>query len=209
MNAVDELIPTRQSLLSRLKDWQDHESWKVFFDTYWRLIYKAAIKAGLNDAEAQDVVQETIIAVSKSMPTFKYKAEQGSFKSWLLNRTGWRIINQLKKRRTELARSVRVASETEPDGDPVEQLEDPAGPELEAIWDQEWELNLIAAARDRVKCKVDPKMFQIFDLCIREEWPVSRIAQALKVKVPYIYVAKHRVGRLFKKELEMLKTKMI
>src|SRR5436305_8026562 len=109
MNATDELIPTRQSLLSRLKDWQDHESWKVFFDTYWRLIYKAAIKAGLNDAEAQDVVQDTIISVSKSMPRFKYKTEQGSFKSWLLNVTGWRIINQFKKRRPQMPRSRNIA----------------------------------------------------------------------------------------------------
>jgi len=209
MKAEDELIPTRQSLLSRLKDWQDHESWKVFFDTYWRLIYKAAIKAGLNDAEAQDVVQETIISVSKSMPTFKYKTEHGSFKSWLLNRTGWRIINQLKKRRPDRAQSRMVASETRTESDGIEQLADPAGPELEAIWDQEWELNLVAAARERVKRKVDPKMYQIFDLCTREKWPVSRISEALKVKVPYIYVAKHRVGRQFKKELETLKHKLI
>ena len=209
MKADDELIPTRQSLLSRLKDWQDHESWKVFFDTYWRLIYKAAIKAGLNDAEAQDVVQETIISVSKSMPTFRYNTEQGSFKSWLLKCTGWRIMNQFKKRRPALVQRSRVGSETETESDGIEELADPAGPELEAIWDQEWELNLVAAARERVKRQVDPKMYQIFDLCVREQWPVTRIAQVLKVKVPYIYMAKHRVGRLFKKELEILKTKLI
>jgi len=37
----DELIPTRQSLLGRLKDWEDQASWREFFDTYWRLIYLA------------------------------------------------------------------------------------------------------------------------------------------------------------------------
>ena len=35
----DELIPTRRSLLSRLKDWDDQDSWKEFFDTYWKLVY--------------------------------------------------------------------------------------------------------------------------------------------------------------------------
>src|SRR5262245_37419305 len=49
-------IPTRQSLLVRLKDWDDSTSWKDFFDTYWKLIYGVARKAGLTDAEAQDVV---------------------------------------------------------------------------------------------------------------------------------------------------------
>ena len=56
MNA-DELIPTRWSLICRLKDWNDQVGWREFFDTYWKLIYSVAIKAGLTDAEAQDVVQ--------------------------------------------------------------------------------------------------------------------------------------------------------
>ena len=53
----DEFIPTRRSLSSRLKDWDDKTSWREFFDTFWRLIYGVARKAGLNDAEAQDAVQ--------------------------------------------------------------------------------------------------------------------------------------------------------
>src|SRR5437773_1397624 len=91
MNDVDELIPTRQSLLSRLKDWNDQESWRDFFETYSWLIYKTAIRAGLTEAEAQDVVQETVLSVSKSMPGFEYDASKGSFKSWLLQLTRWRI----------------------------------------------------------------------------------------------------------------------
>lgn len=70
MSNTDELVPTRNSLLLRLRDWQDQESWKDFFDTYWKLIYNAAVKAGLNDAEAQDAVQETVVAVMKKLPTF-------------------------------------------------------------------------------------------------------------------------------------------
>src|SRR3989449_4619891 len=98
MKDEDELIPTRASLLSRLKDWQDETSWKVFFDTYWRLIYNAAIKAGLIDAEAQDVVQETVIAVARNMPGFTYEAGRDSFKSWLLQVTRWKIADQFRKR---------------------------------------------------------------------------------------------------------------
>src|SRR5436190_24115121 len=67
-----DLIPTRQSLLSRLKDWDDQESWQDFFNAYWRLIYQVALKARLNDTEAQEVVQETVISVAKEMPGFRY-----------------------------------------------------------------------------------------------------------------------------------------
>src|SRR5947207_8795889 len=102
MKDEDELIPTRSSLLSRLKDWQDETSWKDFFDTYWKLIYHAAIKAGLRDSEAEDVVQETVISVMKSMPEFHYEAEGGSFKSWLLNLTAWRIGDQFRKRQRNI-----------------------------------------------------------------------------------------------------------
>src|SRR4051794_13754244 len=79
-----DFIPTRESLLSRLKDWEDQASWKDFFDTYWRLIYNLARKAGLSDAEAQDVVQETILSVARNIEGFRYDPAVCSFKSWML-----------------------------------------------------------------------------------------------------------------------------
>ena len=66
-DTCDEWIPTRQSLLTRLKHWDDQEGWQEFFDTYWRLIYGVARKAGLNDTEAQEVVQASVITVAKKM----------------------------------------------------------------------------------------------------------------------------------------------
>src|ERR1700682_6240928 len=87
MNAAKaqlDLIPTRRSLLSRLRDLGDQESWSDFFRSYWRLIYEVALKAGLTDAEAQEVVQETVISVAKQMPGFRYDAARGKFKGWLL-----------------------------------------------------------------------------------------------------------------------------
>src|SRR5678815_3211087 len=95
---ADELIPTRASLLHRLKDWRDQASWQQFFDIYWRLIYGVARRSGLTDSEAQDVVQETMLAVAKHMPGFQYDAANGQFKAWLLNMTRWRIIDQMRKR---------------------------------------------------------------------------------------------------------------
>ncbi|MHC1764263.1 MAG: hypothetical protein AB9869_08150 [Verrucomicrobiia bacterium] len=56
----DDFLPTHQSLLSRLRSWRNEESGQEFFDTYSRLIYRMAVKTGLSDAEAQDVVQEIL-----------------------------------------------------------------------------------------------------------------------------------------------------
>src|SRR5678816_1887940 len=88
-------LPTRSSLLSRLRNLDDNRSWRTFFDTYWRLIYNVARKSGLSDEDAQDVVQETVIAVARKMPAFRYDASKGSFKQWLLLITRRRICDHL------------------------------------------------------------------------------------------------------------------
>ena len=208
MSEANELIPTRHSLLDRLKDWSDHESWKVFFDTYWRLIYRTAIKAGLTDAEAQDVVQETVISVLKSMPEFETRSRKGSFKSWLLRLTGWRITDQLRKRQRHINRT-QPEPLTSTKTAVIERVPDPAGQELEALWDKEWEMNILEAAVDGLKKKVEARQFQIFDLHVLQEWPVSRVAQALKINRAAIYLTKHRLNKLLKKEIARLRTKPI
>jgi RNA polymerase sigma factor (sigma-70 family) len=203
----DELIPTRESLLSRIKNWEDRESWQDFFDTYWRLIYSTARKAGLSDAEAQDIVQETVLSVARKIDGFKYDPAVSSFKSWMLQLTRWRIINQLKKRGAEAARLATASSPTLKQSDDtatIDRIPDPGGNELEAIWESEWERNLLSAALERVKRRVAPEQFQIFDLYCTEGWPVGKVAQTLGVNVGRVYLAKHRVGRLLRKEVQAL-----
>src|SRR3974390_584223 len=124
MSNMDELIPTRKSLLSRLKNWDDQESWRVFFETYWKLIYTAVRRAGLTEAEAQDAVPETVISVLKSMTNFKYQTKHDSFKSWLLKLTSGLISDQLRKRNPQIAnRKVNDKSSTRTDT--VEKVADP------------------------------------------------------------------------------------
>src|SRR5437868_14934174 len=92
------MIATRRSLVERLADWGEQLRWQEFFDTYSKLIYSAARRSGLTDAEAQDVVQETVITVAKNIDKLKYDPAIGSFKGWLLQITRWRIADQFRKR---------------------------------------------------------------------------------------------------------------
>ncbi len=211
MNGMDQSIPTRQSLLDRLQDWNDQESWQVFFDTYWRLIYNAAIKAGLNDAEAQDVVQETILSVCKKLPGFEHDPAKGSFKAWLLTVTRWRILDQLQKRRPESRQPAadRSAPTSTARTATVERLADPARSALDALWDEEWEKNLLAAAIERVKKKVAPREYQVFDYYVSQKLPVSQVARALRVNRGQVYLAKHRINRMIKKEIAYLRNNLI
>ena len=214
----EEFIPTRRSLLSRLKNWDDQESWREFFDTYAKLIYRVAAKAGLTDAESQDVVQETMLVVARKLPAFKYDPALGSFKSWLLLITRRRIEKQLKKRMP--VKVGQASGFSKSGGTPdlrcddtkhtatVERVPDPKGFDLEAAWDVEWEKNLSDAALARVKGQLKPKQFQMFDLYALKEWPVKDVARALGVSTTHVYVNKHRVATLLKRELRNLKGKM-
>jgi RNA polymerase sigma factor (sigma-70 family) len=204
MRAPDEnLLPTRYSLLSRLQNWNDQESWKFFFDTYWRLIYSTALKSGLTEAEAQDVVQETIICVAKDIHKFKRDRTLGSFKGWLRNLTRWRIADQLRRRIQPQLDKDLTASDSVP---PVEitEIPDPACGAPGDIWEQEWRTNLFEAALERVKRKVKEEHFQIFDLHVIREWPVIQVAQTLNVSVGQVYLAKFRLLALIRKEVRKL-----
>jgi RNA polymerase sigma-70 factor (ECF subfamily) len=204
----NELIPTRQSLLSRLKDSTDQESWREFFDIYWELIYRTGVKAGLTDSEAQDMVQETMLAVVNSMPTFEYRKNHASFKSWLLRLTSWRVADQFRKRKkaSPQSRHAEQTARTSTRTSTVEQIADPASLDVKATWDEDWEMTLMEAALARVKKKVDPKMYQVFDCYVFKEWSVSRVARALKINPAQVYLVKHRVQSLIKKEVALLQS---
>src|SRR5215831_9811818 len=103
-------LATRASLLGRLKNLEDEVSWQQFFDTYWQLIYRIAVRSGLTDSEGQDVVQETVITASKHLPAFRYDPKVCSFKTWLLRLARWRIIDQFRKR-LPAAQVVEVVAE--------------------------------------------------------------------------------------------------
>lgn len=199
----DELIPTRATLLYRLKDWQDQDSWQEFFNIYWKLIYGVARKAGLTDTEAQDVVQETMLSVSKHMPTFEYDPARGSFKAWLLNMTRWRIVGQFRKRAPANALDATTEASTART-DPINNVPDPAGEALDAAWEAEWETNLLEAAMNKVKRRVDPLDWQVFDLYVNKDWAPEKVGAALGVSVEKVYLTKHRVTKTIKAEVQRL-----
>ena len=208
VKSPDISIPTRQSLLNRLKNWEDQQSWQDFFNTYWRLIYGVAIKAGLSDAEAQEVVQETFIAVSKKMQDFEYDPSIGSFKSWLLQSTRWRILDQFRKRcKAPLANGRR--SESTDRTSTIERIPDPAGIKLEEIWDAEWEKAIFDAALEKVRHYAKAAQYQLFDLYVIKHLPVLKVARLLGVNVGRVYLAKHRISALLRKEMKGLKGKSL
>ncbi len=199
----DEIIRTRVTLLNRMKNWDDQSSWQEFFNIYWKLIYGFARKAGLTEAEAQDALQETMLSVAKNLPGFKYNPEIGTFKGWLLTLTRWRIVDQLRKRGpmvphhpSALADPARTAT--------IERIADENSADVNAIWESDWEKTLYAAGLQRVKLRLDPQKFQIFDFYVTREWPPEKVAQTFNVAVNQVYLVKNRVTEMLREEIRRL-----
>jgi RNA polymerase sigma factor (sigma-70 family) len=199
-NARDDSYPTRPSLLERLKDRQDQRSWEEFNRIYRQLILRFAIKAGLTESEAEEVAQETLIAAAKNLPEFRYDPKVCSFKTWLLNLSKWRAADQLRKR---LPAAPRASSSDEVTARTatIDRIPDPSGPQLEAIWDQEWRTTLVEVACARLKPQVDAREWQMFDLYALKGWSARETALAVGVNIGRVYLAKHRIGRMLKKEM--------
>jgi len=212
---TDEPLPTRASLLNRLKDAGDDTSWQEFHRTYRGLLVGVARRAGLNEHEALEAVQDTLIAVAKKMPEFRYEPGKDSFKGWLLRIVRWKIVDQVR-RRGQAAESVaaeeqasvaeRLALTEDLELDPMiipVNLADPRQ-DFDAIWDAEWKRHLLAQALARVKRRAKPEQYAIYHLHVIEERPVAEVRRTLGVSVTSIYLAKHRVGAQIKREITQM-----
>ncbi len=189
--------PTRKSLLARLKDWQDQDSWHEFYKIYERLIYESALRAGLTTVEAQEVVQETLLSVAKKIAGFNYDPEVGSFRNWLLQITKRRIVDQFRKRRpgTQDVPQLNV---------PLEHVQDMAGSNFETLWNEEWHQALLDMARTLVKRRVGLKQYRMFELYALQQVPLKKVTKMLGVNAAQVYMAKYRITQMLKREMKDL-----
>ena len=150
------------------------------------------------------MVQETVITVAKEMKRFQADPERGSFKGWLLHTTRWKIADQFAKRRAVPAHEPWSSATGTGSGErrtaTIDRIPDPAGQELEKCWDEEWGQHVRTAALRRVKSRVDPLQYQIFDLCVLRGAEPKKVAAKLGVKLWRVYLARKRVAQMLTRE---------
>ncbi len=191
----EEFMGTRATLLSRLKDVGDHRSWEEFYGLYHRLIRNIARKSGMSAEESQEIVQEVFMDLARKLPEFKYNGKTGSFKKFLKNLVGWRVVDQLRKRKPY---------DCSPEAQ--QEIDRMASPDpIQEIWETEWGRNLLDAAMEKTREKVDPRNYQIFDLATTHGMRSTEISKLLRISVARVYVARHRVALKVKLELRALR----
>jgi len=67
---------------------------------------------------------------------------------------------------------------------------------------------LLEAVLEKVKCQVDLKQWQIFDLYVLKEWSPRDVANALGVSAARVYLVKHRIAALLKRERKRIEARM-
>lgn len=199
----EDSLPTRRSLVSRLHDLGDSESWRTFFVTYWRLIYSLARKSGLSDDHAQEVVQETVISVVRQIPGFRYDPAKGSFKHWLLLICRRRIHDHLRRLYRSRQRDIDdLDTQALPSSAP------PPDAELDRNWDQEWREHVFQVALARVRQQANPKHYQAFDYCVLQGICAADVAAMLGLSAAQVYLAKHRLSAAVKRAARQVEAEL-
>jgi RNA polymerase sigma-70 factor (ECF subfamily) len=200
-------LETRASLLARLKDWDDHASWWEFHDTYRRLIHNFAIKLGVAEDGAKDIVQETLLSVAKAIREFQYDPQKCSFKSWLLSVARNRVTDHFRRhpREREARRAPEAATART---STIERVPDPRSLAIEDVWEAEWRNNVMELALEKLKAHASTKHFQIFYLHVIKQQSTSKVTKALGVSVGQVYLVKHRLKGAFEKAVKRLEQEL-
>ena len=199
---------TRASLVQGLQA-GDEDRWHQFYRLYGPMIRGFALKAGLTETEADEVMQETCIGLAKNVGEFHYDPSKCRFKTWLLNLTSWRVKNQFTKRQRwdERIHGRPNPARSDPDrSSTIERAADPNTQRLDVLWDEEWRGSLLKTALEKIRAQFSATQFQIFDLNVIKEWPARDVAKSLGLNIASVYLAKHRVSAALKKEIARLET---
>ncbi|HEX9784246.1 MAG TPA: sigma-70 family RNA polymerase sigma factor [Opitutaceae bacterium] len=193
-------LPTRLSLLARLKNLDDSESWSEFFNTYKRLVLGLARRRGLTEHEAEDVAQEVFLRLSQTIKNFERGSRPGSFRSWLGQLTRWRSDDKCRK----LTRvPTPVAGINADDGtDIIDRV--PARDDSEDAFEAEARAHLLEVLFKRLQASVPPRDLQVFQLVALEGMEPDAVARLFHLTRTHVYVIKHRIVKKLREEAQRI-----
>lgn len=182
---------TRISLILRVADEQDVQAWQQFVEIYQPLVFRIAQSKGLQEADANDLVQEVMTRVARSVSNWDPDSSKGTFRGWISTIARNLVIDFLRKqKRSPLTgddTQLRCILETGA-------LDSPES----AIFDLEHEKQVFAWAASQVKKQVQVNTWKAFWQTAVERRDPKSIAQSLDMTVGAVYIARSRVMARFR-----------
>lgn len=193
-----EAPETRQSLLLRLRDARDDRAWTEFLEIYEPLVYRLVRRNGFQDADAQEVTQEVLLAVSKAIENWDPDPAKGSFRAWLFRIARNLMINFLTKQ----GRHPQGSGDT----DFNRLLSEQPAPDSQqtAYFDQEYKRQTFRWAAEQVRGEFHEKTWQAFWRSCVDGKEVKQVADELEMSAGSIYVARSRVMAKLRAKIERL-----
>jgi RNA polymerase sigma-70 factor (ECF subfamily) len=195
--AAAEFPTTRATLLAQLRqDPSDEAGWDEFVERYGRHIYRWCRHWTLQDADALDVTQEILLKLTRKLRAFDYDPAR-SFRGWLktVAHRAWRDFADSRRH----APGAGGASVPSPRMLSLEARDDLARRLGEAF-----DLELLEAAKVRVRLRVAPHTWEAFHLLALEGLPAAEVAARVRMQVAMVYVAKSKVQKLLHEEIGKL-----
>lgn len=180
---------TRETLIRRLPDGGDVEAWDEFVEIYQPLLFRLARAKGMQEADAEDFVQEVFSNVTRAIGKWIERGDRGSFRVWLLRVAQNLAINFLT--RPKYQRWGAGNSE-------IERLlqKVPSGEgESTEIYLLEYRRELFRWAADRVRAQVSAKQWLAFWRTSVEGSEIEVAAKELSMTTGAIYIARSRIAK--------------
>lgn len=187
---------TRLSLLQAVGKGGDEAAWARFFDTYAGYVFAIARRRGLQETDADEIVQSVFLSLQKKGKLDGYDPKKGAFHSWLAGLTVWRINDLFRKRAAESRKVTNTSEEDLPfhasaSMNPVEE-----------IFEEEWRETVRQMTLLRLREKINPVHFSIFHALFFEELDMGVVMQIYGVSRNNLYQIRSRTraafGRLLK-----------
>lgn len=197
-NSMDDSPLTRASLLVQIRDGANHAAWREFMQLYGPVVYGFARKRGLQDADAADLMQDVMRAVSAAMGRFDYDRQQGTFRGWLFTITRNKVFSFLSARRIRPQGSGDTTTNLLLDAEPDQSN----GTD---IWEMEYQRRLASLAMERVKSEFQENTWRAFWLTAVDGIAAADAAKQVGISAGAVYVAKSRVLARLKEEVDTLR----
>ena len=190
---------TRVSLLLRIREDttdKQSEAWVEFVERYGRLIHDWCLNRRLQPIDAEDVTQDVLVRLARTLKTFEYNPEL-TFRGWLRRVTENALADFFReKRRGPVTEQLEAAWETLKDvtaqDDLVQRLE------------QTFDLELFEKAAAKVRKRVDERRWKAWHLTAVENQSARDVSRKLEMKVPTVYSSRYQVQKLISEELQQL-----